>query len=264
MRKETPVSFGEDLKKAIGKALDDPSAFLHLTCVVLLALSFVAVLGGWTLGVDLKIPQVLFGIMTMLLLLLNSQKMSTTGGIGLILALGLVGTIIAREDFIIRIMHMWRGQPAALSEYLQASGAEVKPLTPARDIKEEVLAIVRQELKIPLKPETEKRIEKVVEQAEVERVADRVKRVPNFVLRSITKEGKDAAARLVRQYGTIEDFNKDMRLLQREGVFKCEKEDLSTCEATDLGKKVADIRDRPLPKDKPDQKPIEPTSKKGN
>lgn len=244
------MSFTEDVKKAAGKALDDPSALLQVTSVILLVISFLAVLGGWVFRIDLKIPLVLFGITMILLLLLHSQKMSTTGGVGLIVALGLVGTIIAREDFIIRIMHMWRGQPAALGEYLQASGAEIRPLA-TRDIKNEVIEIVRQELQVPLKPETEKRIEKAVEQAEIERLTDKVRVVPDFVLLDIAREGKDAARRLVDQYGQNETFRADMRLLQSTGVITCEGNNLATCEITPLGKRVSEVRTRGISPDKP-------------
>jgi hypothetical protein len=251
-----------NLKKAADKAFGDPSALLQTMSVALLLLSFVAVLGGWIFGIDLKVPLVLFGILTiLLLLLLNSQKMSTTGGAGLILALGLVGTIIAREDFIIRIMHMWRGQPASLGEYRQVSTTDVRAVVAPRDTKEEIIALVRQELSSSLKPETERKIEKVVERGEIEGIADRVASL-EFLLLDIAKEGREASRRFVGKYGIIDAFRADMRRLQAEGIIKYERDDLGPCDITSLGKRVAEVvRARQSAVDRPVQTEEEPSAR---
>lgn len=112
---------GDKLKALSLSAAERPHDFLEIVLVVVLLFSFVAVAYAWiseflpgpapqTSGYEgsvvgrVKVPLVVFGATIMALLVLSSAR-----GAAVLIAVLIIGTIVAQEGFLLRIAHMFSG-----------------------------------------------------------------------------------------------------------------------------------------------------------
>lgn len=226
------IAFINSLKSAAAKATDSPSAFLQVTGVLMFGISFLAVLTGWLFwpAYELKTPLLLFGVIAIVLIVVILQK-----GFALGVALVIIGTVVASEKFILTITSILRAEPKEVTEILKGYGQQPNP---PQDVAKVVSEAINKELG-GIKPEERKRIERILTTAELERIRVSLGQA-TIPLGNLVKGGK-IYQDFLRQFQDAPYFQKDMALLQREGLITCPGKDLPACKATDLGHQVASL-----------------------
>jgi len=208
---------------------DAPAAALSTSSLVMLATAFAATLCAWMFGpsASYKVPLLLFGVAAIILLVLVCQT-----GIALGVSVLIIGTVVAPEDFLIKIAHIMRSQPGAIEPYLK--GYESKPNARPEDVAARIAEKITQG-SAGLGEKDKERIENILGEAEKERLTARS---PDYPLREIAKGGA-ARDRLIRDYGDKDFFRRDLEQLQRDHLVICRPSDPTDCAATDLGKEIA-------------------------
>lgn len=131
--KETLMAFYDDFKNGWAGFMGNPVAFAKVMTTALLVISFSFLLFSWLFmsAASQKSALGLFGIMVLLMCVVGSEK-----GFPLTAAVLIVGTIVAQEDFLLKISHMWapksgtdvshylsQGRDAAVSKETQRAAA---------------------------------------------------------------------------------------------------------------------------------------------
>lgn len=110
------MSLIQELKAAASKAVEKPLATFQLVATILVVVFSFSVVGTWLSGGNFNLPLKLFGIVVIALLLTNAGQMGTWVGVAVVLAVLIVGTLVAGEDFIVKIIERVRPVlPSSLS-----------------------------------------------------------------------------------------------------------------------------------------------------
>ena len=230
-----------DVTTAISEIVKKPKSFAELVSISLLGFAFLAVFFGWLFNSDLTTPLILFGVMSITILVLLTSKTLV-----LIMALLIIGTIVTNEGFLLKVGVLIRGDQSGvqevLADYRRGTAGDEEGLA------EIVAQAVREELGTNAPSATVQRIEEIVSTAQYEQIAQRVARQGAFTPLQMLSAGEGDWQQFVDDFEDLEVFKEDLAFLRREGLAECKGKGPRSCGITDIGRQVQEAsraRSRP-------------------
>ena len=231
------------VEKIFRNSFKEPGNIFRLSIVFVLICSFIFTIFGINISREAgeNLPLLIFGMSLIMCILIFVEGKTAA----LLLSITLVGTVVAREEFIIKITHMIRSNPQQLGTYLEdyKQPAEIQAVASISDIVEKE---IKKSLGGQIKESEKEQIIRIVTKAQLSNIHDRIKREGNIRLLGWFENDRD---RWLREISTLWDnkfFLRDARVLVREGVIDCTlseasatRTELAECRLTALGQEIA-------------------------
>ena len=221
----------------------EPIATIQLVTVFMLVLAFFATVIGWIntpIRAEVDIPLLLVGVLVILLIVIR-----TTQGFSLSVAILIVGTVVAGDRFILAITALLRGDSVRTMEFVtDIYGASLSKTADQPDRKELAKTIVSLIQKTKKPEKATQTVEKMIELAEVERLANVVRENGAIPPLKNLKKGGHEWRNFVSRFKDKERFMKDMDDLKHLNLIEFSNKNYALANITNLGKEVAEFLDR--------------------
>lgn len=255
------------LERAFQGSLKKPGNVFRLSIVFVLVCSFILTIFESIIppASGQNLPLMIFGMSLIMCILIFVEGKTAA----LLLSITLVGTVVAREEFIIKITHMIRSNPEQLGTYL-GDYTEQTQLKDVASIGEIVASEINKRFGDRIEQSEKEQIVRIVTRVQLANTLDRINIKGNARLLRWFKDDRNMW--LIRIEGLQDNqfFNRHARILVREGAIDCtlgeplaSRTELAKCRLTPLGKELAALVEEqdtlsvqfPAPEVPPDQKP---------
>lgn len=231
------------LRRLVVEMHKEPIATIQLVTVFMLVLAFFATVIGWIntpIRAEVDIPLLLVGVLVILLIVIR-----TTQGFSLSVAILIVGTVVAGDRFILAITALLRGDSVRTMEFVtDIYGASLSKTADQPDRKELAKTIVSLIQKTKKPEKATQTVEKMIELAEVERLANVVRENGAIPPLKNLKKGGHEWRNFVSRFKDKERFMKDMDDLKHLNLIEFSNKNYALANITNLGKEVAEFLDR--------------------
>jgi len=232
--------------QGFAKTFSDPQKAARFATTLLFVAAVIGVFLIWAIAGDArsKIPLLILGIVSIVLILTTVEKSYLCG-----IAIIIIGTVVAQEDFLLKVAHMFRGPPGSVEQYLQTYGD--RKAAPLHDDQLKV-AVTQQLEEIIGERLPENKKEEITQLLTQARVADaetklRAKGAVDIPLRRFIEQGSELDS-FLKQFEKTDFFLADLTFLRDNGFVRCTRPDEPrTCQGTDLGRRAIEALDASVP-----------------
>jgi hypothetical protein len=217
------------------------SAFLFFCCVVGVFIIWLTKGDGAA-----KIPLLILGIVAIVLILTTVEKSYLCG-----IAIVIIGTVVAQEEFLLKVAHMFRGSPVPVEQYL--TGYETKQVQSDQRLQATIAQQIEKIVGEKLSEQKKQEISEVITQARLADLATRTESTgaSDYPLRKYVVGGEELA-RFIAEYEKTQILKTSITFLRELGLIKCTQiDDPRSCQVTDLGRQVSEFienqKTKPLP-----------------
>jgi len=239
------------LEKVFRSLINEPVNVFRLSIIFVLVCSFIfTILQGnaSTRDPGQNLPLMIFGMSLIMCILIFVEGKTAA----LLLSITLVGTVVAREEFIIKITHMFRSDPGQLDIYMQ----DYKQRTEVPNVvsfSKRVEKEISSSLGDQIKDEEKEQIIRIITEAQLASTLDRIRGAGNVRLLSWFEEDRREWLQRSRSLEGDRGFDNDVRVLVREGAIDCtlgkslaNATELAKCKLTPLGQELVDLPEKRL------------------